>query len=136
MRISQKKMTLSEFKASGLTPKYKASQRKYKNTPTFVDDQRFDSKKEAARYQDLKLLEKCGAISNLETQVKFEFPINGEPLRYASNRKVTYVADFTYVEDGQRVVEDVKSKITAQNPAYKLKRALMKACHGIVIRET
>ena len=111
--------------------------RKYRNQPTFVDSMRFDSKKEASRYKELKLLEKSGYITNLECQPKFEFMINGEPLRYVhSNRKITYKADFRYKEKGATVVEDVKSKITQDQPVYKIKKALMRALNDIEILET
>ena len=110
---------------------------KYRNQPTFVDNMRFDSKKEAARYRELKILEKNGAITDLECQPKYEFPINDEPLRYVdSNRKVVYKADFRYQERGQEVVEDVKSKITRNKPVYKMKKALMRAVNDIEITET
>lgn len=44
---------------------------KYNSKKTVVDGQKFDSKKEARRYQELLLLEKAGAIKNLSRQVKF-----------------------------------------------------------------
>ena len=47
----------------------------------------------------------------------------------------TYIADFTYEELGGVVVEDVKSEFTRKDPVYRLKNKLMKACHGIDIRE-
>jgi hypothetical protein len=88
------------------------------------------SKKEARRSQELHLLEKCGAIFDLKEQVKFEIiPKCG------SERAAHYVADFQYLENGSLVVEDVKS-IATKTPAYILKRKLMNARHGIVIRET
>ena len=46
---------------------------------------------------------------------------------------VKYKADFRYIEKGETVVEDVKGMRT---PVYNLKRHLMKAVHGIEIRET
>ena len=44
---------------------------KYNSKKTVVDGQKFDSKKEANRYQELVLLEKAGVIKNLSRQVKF-----------------------------------------------------------------
>jgi hypothetical protein len=46
----------------------------------------------------------------------------------------SYVADFVYIQDGQRVVEDVKSKAT-KTPEYIIKRKLMLWLKGIKIRE-
>ncbi len=104
---------------------------KYRNVPT----DGFASKKEAARYQELLLLQRAGEIRDLRTQVRFKF----DKLRYEpSGRTPFYVADFAYIEgsDSKFIVEDVKSSITANNPAYKLKKALMRYFHGIEIRET
>lgn len=46
--------------------------RKYGNTKITVDGIQFDSKREAARYQELKLLERAGVISFLQRQTKFQ----------------------------------------------------------------
>ena len=102
---------------------------KYRNQPTFVDGQRFDSKKEAKRYAYLKLLERAGEISDLELQPQYRFMYEGKLF-------MTYVADFRYVENGKVVVEDVKSPVTRQNPVYRLKKKAMKLWHGIDIFET
>ena len=45
---------------------------KYGNKKTVVDGITFDSRKEAKRYQELKLLEKAGEIKDLRRQVKYE----------------------------------------------------------------
>ncbi|MBQ2175640.1 MAG: DUF1064 domain-containing protein, partial [Alphaproteobacteria bacterium] len=45
--------------------------RKYNNKKIIVDGIKFDSKKEALRYKELKMLEKAGIISNLQRQVKY-----------------------------------------------------------------
>jgi hypothetical protein len=90
----------------------------------------FASKREAERYQGLALLEKAGRIRNLELQVSF-------PLRVNNVLICRYVLDFKYEEYEHRawsvVFEDVKGYAT---PAYKLKKRLMLAVHGIEIRET
>ena len=44
--------------------------RKYHNKKVTIDGITFDSKKEARRYQELKLLERAGEIQNLELQKK------------------------------------------------------------------
>ena len=93
---------------------------KYYNKKTIVNGIQFDSKKEANRYYELALLERAGVISNLELQPKFllqeGFAKDGK--RY---RKIEYVADFMYQENGQTVVEDVKGKETE---VFKLKHKL------------
>ena len=95
-------------------------QNKYKNKKTQVDMYVFDSAKEAQRYRELKLLEKAGEISNLELQPRFllqdSFKKNGK-----TYRKVEYVADFQYIENGKTIVEDVKG---IQTDVFKLKHKI------------
>jgi hypothetical protein len=93
---------------------------------SLIDGITFDSIKEGARYCDLKLLQRAGKIEGLMLQVRFDFIINGTNIGF-------YKADFEYVENGKRVIEDAKGFKT---PVYKLKKKLMKAIHGIDIFET
>ena len=79
-----------------------AVRRKYGNRKVVVDGMTFDSAKEANRYSDLKLLQKSGDIAELETQPFWDIAINGMKI-------CRYRADFRYLEDGERVVEDVKT---------------------------
>jgi dsDNA-binding SOS-regulon protein len=108
-------------------------QSKYRNVKTVVDGITFDSKKEAQRYHELKLMEKAGKIRYLRTQVAFHLTAGRE------NTSVgMYIADFCYEEShlGEHwnpVVEDCKGMRTA---LYKWKAKHMKAEHGITIRET
>lgn len=90
---------------------------------------KFDSKLEARRYQELLLLQKAGKISELTVQVPFTV-IHKQP----GERAVKYIADFSYRENGDLVVEDTKSKATA-TPVYKIKKKLMLQVHGIRIKE-
>ncbi|MCR9215282.1 MAG: DUF1064 domain-containing protein [Proteobacteria bacterium] len=101
--------------------------RKYRNIPVEEDGIRFDSKKERNRYLELKILKQHGIIANLELQPSFQLTAHGFPI-------CKYRADFSYQEKGKLVVEDVKSKATI-TPVYRLKKKLMKAEHGIEIRE-
>ena len=101
---------------------------KYKNVKTILDGISFDSRKESARYSDLKLMHRAGAITDLTLQPKFDIVINGQKV-------CSYIADFSYVENGVTVVEDVKSEMTRKLPTYRLKNKLMRAVHGIEIRE-
>lgn len=95
---------------------------KYHAIPTTVDGIRFDSKKEAARYSDLKLLARAGEIRDLVLQPKFKL------------EDCTYVADFEYVtKEGVRIVEDCKGVKTAM---YRLKKKMVKRVYGIDILET
>lgn len=91
---------------------------KYKNQKVVVDEKTFDSKKEASRYLELKLLEKAGQIRGLILQPSFELIPKQE-----SERAVKYIADFMYVENEETIVEDVKGMKTKE---YILKRKIFK----------
>lgn len=103
--------------------------RKFGNKPTTIDGRRFDSKKEAKRYCELKLLEASGQIRLLECQPRFAIEIDGHKI-------TTYVADFAYVDTkAGRVIEDVKGGSATKTPVYRLKKKLVEAVYGIEIRE-
>ena len=104
----------------------KVKKSKYGNKKTEVEGIKFDSQKEAKRYQDLKIQQFAGEISDLKLQVRFDLIVNGQKV-------AVYVADFQYFKDGKEVVEDVKGMKTA---IYRLKKKLMKAVYGIEILET
>lgn len=106
----------------------KAKRHKYGAKRTVVDGIAFDSAKEARRWAELQLLERAGAITDLRRQVPFDLAVNGVVV-------CRYCADATYRENGELVVEDTKSIITRKNRTYAIKRKLMKAVHGITIRE-
>ncbi|MGO3751192.1 MAG: DUF1064 domain-containing protein [Peptoniphilaceae bacterium] len=95
---------------------------KYKAKKTKVDGITFDSRKEANRYKELKLLERAGVIKSLELQPKFllqeEYIKDGKTIK-----EITYKADFMYY-DGEKnkvVIEDVKGFKT---DVYRLKKKL------------
>ncbi len=98
---------------------------KYRNIPTTIDGVTFASKKEARRYQELKLMQKANAITELTLQPVFPIEVNGQKI-------CKYLADFQYRENGELVVEDAKGVLT---PAYRLKKKLVKALHGIEVKE-
>ena len=116
---------------------------KYHSKKITVNGVTFDSRREAKRYQDLLLLERAGAISDLKMQVEFELiPAQREPDTVGKRggiikgkvieHAVKYVADFVYTENGKTVVEDTKGFKTKD---YIIKRKLMLYVHGIRIRE-
>ena len=99
---------------------------KYKAVKTEVDGITFDSKREAARYMELVLLERAGEISRLELQPSFECIIDGKKI-------CTYKADFRYFTAKECVVEDVKG---VKTPVYRLKKKLVEALYpGVKIKE-
>ena len=118
---------------------------KYKAEKTVIDGIQFDSKKEARRWQELRLLEKAGEIFDLQRQVKFILiPAQREPDTVGKRggtikgklleRECAYVADFVYCEAGKDkpTVEDTKGIRTTE---YVIKRKLMLYIHGIRIKE-
>lgn len=106
---------------------------KYHNKKTTYGGVTFDSKKEAKRFAELKMLEMCGEISDLQRQVKYVLIPRQMDGKRVAEREVDYYADFVYKEAGKTVVEDVKG---FRDDVYKLKRKLMLYVHGIRIRET
>ena len=108
-----------------------------------------DSKKEADRWCELKLFERAGKISDLKRQVPYELiPAQYETVpRYSktgarlkdgqrcAEKGVVYICDFEYIENGKRVVEDVKSPATRKKESYIIKRKLMRFFYGIAVRE-
>lgn len=104
------------------------SNNKYYNIKTTTSDGiTHDSRKEANRWCELKLLERAGKIQHLQRQVKYALIPKQE-----GERAVDYVADFVYHEDGKLVVEDTKGVRTKE---YIIKRKLMLWIHGIKIKE-
>lgn len=100
---------------------------KYGNRMTEVDGIMFHSAKEARRYAELKILSRAGLVKGLILQPRFPIIINGVKV-------CDYVADFEYRDEtGARVVEDVKGMKT---DVYSLKSKLMRAVHGIDVKET
>ena len=116
---------------------------KYHSRKITRDGITFDSQKEARRYAELKLLEKSGAITDLQQQVKYVLL----PAQYRQffdkkahrwknrcvEREVCYIADFVFKDsDGVVHVEDVKGFKTRE---FIIKRKLMLYIHNIQIEE-
>lgn len=100
---------------------------KYRAQKTEVDGITFDSKAEARRYMDLRLLERAGEIANLTRQEPFVCKVGDTGIVVC-----TYRADFSYwdVKQKRTRVEDVKGFDT---PVSKLKRKLVHACYGVEV---
>ncbi len=94
---------------------------KYRNRKTIVDGITFDSKAEARRYVELKLMEDTGHIKDLKLQPKFELQEKYKNNKGQTVRAITYKADFSYIENGKLIVEDVKGVETKE---FKLKKKL------------
>lgn len=103
---------------------------KFRNTKTVIDGIAFASKKEAARYIDLRLLQAAREIVELQVQPTFRLEVNGQLV-------CKYVADFSHRDPitGALTVEDVKSPITRKHPVYRIKVKLLKALTGLSVVE-
>lgn len=107
-------------------------QSKYRNKKVTTEDGTFDSRWELTVWEQLKLRQRAGEISDLQRQVPFEL-IPSATLDKRKLPAVRYVADFVYQENGNKCVVDAKGGESL--PEYKLKRRLMYWIHGIRVVE-
>jgi hypothetical protein len=109
----------------GPAPGKAKKESKYHNRRTERDGAMFDSKREADRWGELRLMGEAGAVAGVGRQVTFFLP-----------GRVRYIADFVILyADGRYEVEDAKGGEVTKTQAYRIKRRLMKAVHGIDISE-
>ena len=123
---------------------------KYKAVKTTIDGITFDSKREAKRYTELKILEKAGHITHLELQPEYSIDIGGKHIckykadfryftvraesneRFYNSKGEWQTPTMTGDKEGQ-VVEDSKGFKT---PIYRLKKKLVEALYpGTLIKE-
>lgn len=125
-------MSTAEFKRQVARPERGKRGQKYSNQRMTADGESFDSMAEHRHWLHLCMLQQAGKVSELRRQVVFELA----PAVVIKGRKrppLRYVADFVYVDErGITVVADVKGAVT---DAYRIKRHLMAAVHGIEIQE-
>lgn len=121
---------------------------KYGSRKQTVSGTTFDSRREARRFQELRLLELAGEISDLRLQVKYVLiPTQRAPSFEVYKRgpnkgrrkpgkvlekECAYIADFVYTKGDETVVEDAKGVRTKE---YIIKRKLMLERYGIRIKE-
>ena len=117
---------------------------KYHAHKVTVDGITFDSKKEARRWSELKLMASAGIITDLRRQVTFTLippqdirdRKTGKHLR--TERAIKYRADFMYTDcsDVRTIVEDVKGYKGGQAyTIFKIKKKLMLYLYGIEVDE-
>lgn len=109
---------------------------KIPHTRVELDGYKFDSKAEARRYQELKLLAYNGDIENLEVHPSFDLmvlPRDDKP----EVRVGKYTADFQYWDKEKRkfIVEDVKGGSATKTEAYMLRKRMVEAMYGIEVVE-
>lgn len=99
---------------------------KYGAKPTTcIHGHKHASKREAVRCVELHVLQSAGAIIGLEVEPKFTFKINGKPVMMRNHQAASYRPDFSYVEGGVKVAEDIKSDAT-MTEAFALRAALFR----------
>ena len=98
---------------------------KYNASKVELDGHTFDSRAEAQRYSELKLMEQANEIGFLEIHPMFvlqpAFTYLGKRIR-----QVTYTADFKYTEDGTVVIEDVKGGRATMTQLFNVKWKMAK----------
>lgn len=115
-------ITLDEYQ------KLKARGSKYHNTKCEINGHIFDSLAEGARYGELMVLEGQGLITALTFQPRYLLLSKFTDSQGERHRAVYYVGDFGYIENGQVVCEDVKSKAT-QTAVFRVKWKFAKAIY-------
>lgn len=85
---------------------------------------KFDSKKEAEYYCQLKLLKQAGEIKDFGLQQKFELQ-EGFEKNNQKYRPITYYADFVVDHlDGTTEVIDIKSSKYFKTQVYRIKKKM------------
>lgn len=107
---------------------------KFGAVKTEVDGIKFDSKHEANRWLQLRLLERAGAIRDLKRQVRIDLIGQQKPLKTRSGRAMRLTVDFTYQDsrlNWATVYEDAKGAVTRD---YEVRKAVAEAM-GLTITE-
>ena len=94
---------------------------KFNAQPVTVDNVVFASKAESRRHLQLQLLENAGMISELELQPKFVLQESFRDAQGRQHRAITFTADYSYLQDRQRVVEDVKGGKATQTQQFAIR---------------
>lgn len=107
---------------------------KYFSHKVEIEGITFDSKKEGEYYLKLKQMEKDGLIRDLELQKEYTLQDKFK-LGKKTVRKITYKADFTYIsnEDDKLHVIDIKSKYTAKDKVFCIKKKMFAYRYGMEI---
>ena len=94
---------------------------KYNNIKTVIDDITFDSKREAKRYSELKLMQAGNLISYLRTQVPYTI-VEAQRGGIRKELALKYIADFVYYDNQlkKQIILDVKG---VKTPIYIAKRS-------------
>jgi hypothetical protein len=87
-----------------------------------------DSISEAKRCDELHLMLAAGEIDDLIVWPQFWFVIDGRQVKHDNGRRLGYLADFGYSQNGNEIVEDVKpSSKAADSRDWPIRKAVFKA---------
>ena len=126
-------MSAREYRALTTKP---AKQRRHKFNARPVkagdraDGLTFPTQHEAKVYDGLRVRERIGEIvaGSIRLQVRYRLEVNGEHV-------CDYIADFVCRETAAPDVEVVMDAKGVRTDVFKIKKALMRACLGIDVRE-
>jgi len=124
------KMTMEEYKAQfGGSLKSK-----FGNSITIYNGEKFHSKKEAGYAQYLDMMIKAKRVTKYEKQIPFDIVINNVKIcKYVLDYAVHYPSGVVEYVDVKPF--DKRKKKFILNPVYQLKKKMMKAVHGINLKE-
>lgn len=122
-------MTEEDARRLGIGGLGHKKRRKYNNHPCEVDGYRFDGLEEAAEYGDLRIRVMAGEISDLQVHPRFVVCDADE-----HGREIVYEADFAYVENGDQIATDVKTKSgVTMTETWRLKFRLCQARYPMIV---
>lgn len=101
-----------------------ARRNKYNARKETLDGHTFDSQAETRRYRELLTLQMAGEIAGLTVHPRYTVLDAFRDRDGKHQRAIVYEADFTYSQDGQQYVEDVKG---VETDVFKIKRKLFLA---------
>lgn len=131
---ARQKLDLSGAAAQAPLHKGSRGNAKYHNAPAERAGVRFDSQKEARRYDELIVMLWAGIITDLRLQPQFTLQESYVTETGERIRAIRYTADFSYRFGGKLVVEDVKSGPT-RTKEYLRNRKFMRSRFGIDVQE-
>ena len=125
-RVNNERISIDQYKLLLSGKKIDSSENKgpakYRNEKVEYNGMKFDSKGELNRWCELVLLQKSGVINELYRQIRFCVQE-----KQGKTRGIYWVPDFCYFQsDGQAVIEDFKSEITAKQASFRMKVKLCK----------
>lgn len=108
--------------------KVREKEEKHYLVPDALGESDFDRKKDAVAYAKSQ-----GMSAKFVTTITITAPVYKDVT--ILDRSV-YTADFTYIEDGEFIIEDCKSDVTKKEADYVLRKKFLYYKYRILIRET